>query len=254
MPDAAISSLRLGLLVCDHVPERLRPVAGDYPDMFRDLFSPFPQVSLVNYDLPAGETPASTEECDAWITTGSRRSVYENEPWIGWLAEFVRRLASSDRRYVGVCFGHQMIAQALGGRVERSTNGWGVGVKKVTIPDPPSWLGVSEFRVLNSHQDQIVILPPGAEALGSNQGCPVSVVRYGERMIGIQGHPEFDRDYARALLLERRGTIIPEEVADAALDSLAEEPDRRVLAAAIVRFLSRSTHQVEGVPSDIVGG
>lgn len=232
--------MRVGLLVCDHVLSEFRHLSGDYPEMFAALFADHPQVELVSYDLPAGEFPTSPGECDAWITTGSRRSVYDAGDWIEQLADFVRRLHAADSPYFGVCFGHQMLAQALGGKVERSDRGWGVGVKEVEVVDSPDWLGPGPVPVLNSHADQIVEIPPGARILGRNDHCPVSMMAVGETMVGIQGHPEFTVGYAAALLRHRRGNLIPEETVDAALDTLADPPDPVLLADAIVRFLESS--------------
>lgn len=230
---------RIGLLVCDHVPPEFRDLAGDYPDMFEDLLSGRPAIELVPYDLPAGEFPPSVNECEGWITTGSRRSVYENEPWIEDLAELVRNIARAESPYVGVCFGHQMIAQALGGKVERAEVGWGVGAKDVEVPDPPEWLGRSRYRILNSHADQVVDAPPGARVLGGNDHCSNSLMQVGESMIGIQGHPEFTPELCEALIRSRRGTVIPEDVAEAALGSLATPPDNQALADVLADFLCR---------------
>lgn len=229
--------MRLGLLVCDHVSADLRSVAGDYSDMFRRLFESHPEVELVTYDLTAGRGPDSPEESDAWIATGSRHSVYDGEAWIEAFAELVRHIHASEVPYVGVCFGHQMIAHALGGKVQRAEQGWGVGVKEVTVTDPPSWLGRTSYRVLNSHADQVTGVPPDARVLGGNEHCEVSLMQVGDRMLGIQGHPEFTPDYAEALLHARRGRVIPAATADAALASLADPPDPRILADAVVRFL-----------------
>lgn len=231
------ANLRLGLLVCDHVSPEFTGVAGGYPDMFRRLFARHEAIELIPYDLTSGQFPTTPGECDAWITTGSRRSVYDGEPWIEQLAGLVRAMASSDRPYVGVCFGHQMIAHALGGRVERAAAGWGVGIKEVVVPDPPQWLGVGSFRVLNSHSDQITDLPPGTRVLGGNDHCPVSLITLGETMLGIQGHPEFQPALVAALLRARRGRLIPAEVSDAGLSSLAIPPDTDLLADAIVRYI-----------------
>lgn len=230
---------RLGLLVCDHVPPEFLDVAGDYPDMFEELFADQPEVELVPYDLTAGRFPTSVEECDGWVTTGSRRSVYEEEAWIDRFGELVRDVARSDRPLVGVCFGHQMIAHALGGKVTRAEEGWGVGIKTVEVPDPPGWLGRSRYRILNSHADQIIDPPPAARVVGSNDHCPVSLMTLGETVVGIQGHPEFPVEYCEALIRARRGSLIPEDVADAALESLSTPPDTRALGAALAHFLRR---------------
>lgn len=228
---------RVGLLVCDHVSPEFLHVAGDYTDMFRRLFAPHPDIDLLIYDLPAGQFPSSPEECDGWITTGSRHSVYDGVGWIGRLEELVRAIASTDRRFVGVCFGHQMIAQALGGEVQRATAGWGVGTKEVDVLEPPPWLARNKYRILNSHADQVTRPPSGAVVLGGNDHCAISLMARGETMIGIQGHPEFVSAYSEALIRVRRGVVIPVDVGDAGLDSLEVDPDTDLLADALATFL-----------------
>lgn len=232
-------NLRLGLLVCDHVLEPLREVAGDYPDMFRRLFVDHPAVELVGYDLTADVIPDNLDECDGWITTGSRWSVYDDEPWIHRFADLVRAIQQGRHPFVGVCFGFQMMAHALGGVVERSENGWGVGVKEVQLDHRASWMrdGPGSYRVLNSHADQVVQPPNGAVVLGSNDHCPVSIMQVGT-MLGIQGHPEFVPEYSRALLEIRRSLVIPEEVVDAGLSTLDQPIDTSRLADWIVRFIT----------------
>jgi GMP synthase-like glutamine amidotransferase len=231
--------MRLGLLICDHVSPELRDVSGDYPDMFRRLLAGHPGVELASYELTAGEFPASPDDCDAWITTGSRHSVYDEIGWIEAFADLVRAIDASRRPYVGVCFGHQMLAHALGGKVELAEQGWGVGVNVVEVPDPPAWLGVTGYSIINSHADQVTGLPRNAVVIGGNDHCPVSLMTVGDHMLGIQGHPEFTADYAAALLQARRGRLIPAATADAALETLGDAPD--LLADAIVRFLDRGS-------------
>ena len=232
--------LRLGLLVCDHLPPEFRSISGDYPALFTRLFEGHPHIELVFYDLPAGQFPDSPADCDAWMGTGSRASVNDDEEWIERFAGLVREIRSADSPFAGICFGHQMMAHALGGKVERSDNGWGVGLKEVVLPDPPSWLNRRSYRVLNSHQDQITALPPSGVVLGGNDHCANSLMQVGATMIGIQGHPEFTPALSEALIRSRRGTLIPDEVADAALGSLATPPDTAALADAIVAFLALS--------------
>jgi GMP synthase-like glutamine amidotransferase len=229
--------VKLGLLVCDHVRPEFEHISGDYPDMFRRLFAGHPEVELVVYDVIGGEFPRDPVECDAWITTGSRYSVNDDEPWIHHLEQFVREVAKEEVPFVGVCFGHQLIAKALGGSVVKSERGWSVGAREVEVREE---LGLGRsYTVLTSHQDQIEDLPPGAEILGWNEHCPVSMLGVGENMIGIQGHPEFDPAYSKALMESRRGTLIPDATVDEGMSSLDREIDGdRVVEWILRRFSS----------------
>ena len=233
--------VKLGLLVCDHVRPEFLHVSGDYPDMFRGLFAGHPEVELVVYDVIGGELPSGPAECDAWITTGSRFSVNDDEPWIRQLEQFVRDVAKADVPFVGVCFGHQLIAKALGGTVVKSDRGWGVGAKEVKVRDDLG-LGPS-YTVLTSHQDQIDSLPAGAEILGWNEHCPVSMLGVGETMIGIQGHPEFDPAYSKALMESRRGTLIPEATVEEGMSSLEDDIDGNRLVDWILHRFSSDAHR-----------
>jgi GMP synthase (glutamine-hydrolysing) len=228
--------MRLGLLVCDHVRPEFENISGDYPDMFRRLFASHDDVELVVYDAINGEIPADPSECDAWLTTGSRHSVNDDEPWIRRLEEFVREVASTDVPFVGVCFGHQLIAKALGGSVVQSDRGWGVGIKEIEVNDD---LGLGSYRILNSHQDQIETLPPGGEVLGWSEHCPVAMLGVGDNLIGIQGHPEFEAEYSRALMESRRGHLIPEETVRAGLATLDAPPDSGRLSDWILAFVRK---------------
>jgi GMP synthase (glutamine-hydrolysing) len=230
--------MRLGLLVCDHVRTEFLYISGDYEDMFRRLFADHADVEIVAYDAINGDLPTNPLECDAWITTGSRYSVNDDEPWIRDLEGFVRRVATADVPFIGICFGHQLIAKALGGSVVKSERGWSVGVKDVRVRED---LGLGDsYRVLTSHQDQVDSLPPGAEILGWNDHCPVSMLGVGSTILGIQGHPEFEAEYSEALMESRRGHLIPEQTVDAGLASLGRPPDSRRLADWILSFVERA--------------
>ena len=229
--------MRLGLLVCDHVRPEFEHISGDYPDMFRRLFANHPEVDVVVYDVIGGEVPSDPDECDAWITTGSRHSVNDDEPWIRDLEQFVRDVATQEVPFVGICFGHQLIAKALGGTVVKSDHGWGVGAKEVEVRGDLG-LGAS-YTLLTSYQDQIEDLPPGAEILGWNEHCPVSMMGVGENMIGIQGHPEFDTTYSEALMESRRGGLIPEAIVEEGMTSLDRDIDGDRLVDWILRRISQ---------------
>jgi len=111
--------MQIGLLLCDHVRPEFRHIAGDYSQMFSRLLTPV-GIELTQYDLQTGELPEDLDEQEGWIATGSRSSVYDDEPWIHRYAELVKALYEGGNRYVGICFGSQMIGHALGGSVARS--------------------------------------------------------------------------------------------------------------------------------------
>lgn len=230
---------RLGLLQCDEVREELRPEFGDYPDMFIEhLGRADPTIQVVVYDLLKNNFPGDIDECDAYITTGSRYSVFDEAPWIGRLKHLVRRIADEGKPYVGICFGMQMMSLALGGTVARAPVGWGIGVAKVRVDGPRRWMEkkAPTVNLVVSHQDQVIETPPGMEVFGGNQFCPNHFCQYGETMLGIQGHPEFSKAYSAAVINIRRG-IIPAERVQEGLDSLAEPVHSELLFDWIVAFL-----------------
>lgn len=228
--------MRIGLLLCDRVRPGFRVVSGDYPDFVARLL---PDEELVVYDLAAGQFPEKLGECDAWITSGSRHSVYEDVGWVLGFADLVRRLHDEERKLVGVCFGAQMIAHALGGAVGPAPHGWTVGIKTVVVTSTQPWMDpvANTFRILHSNADQIMSLPPGAKILGQAEEVPVSVMAVGDRMLGFQGHPEFSPEYSAVLMEARRGNPIPAEVVDDGLTSLVEPPDTVLLASWIRNFI-----------------
>ena len=233
--------MKIGLLQCDHVRPELLEHAGDYDEMFQAMFGRWaPEAGeLEVYDVTEGELPDSPDECAGYLVSGSAHSVYEDSDvqWIGHLAAFIRTLHERRGRLVGICFGHQMIAHALGGEVELSERGWGVGSKEVRLNRslgdlPPS------VRLLVSHADQVTLLPEGAEVIASNVHCPNSIIAVGEHFVGIQGHPEFTTEYARGLMQARAGQI-PEDVMLAALPTFTEPLDAPYVAKWIAKFLTR---------------
>lgn len=235
---ATMAVMKVGLLLCDRVRDELHDVAGGYEDMFSRLFADHEEIELIPYDAVGGELPAGPEERDAWVVSGSRYSVNDDQPWIRDLEELVGEIAEAGVPYVGICFGHQLLANALGGSVVRSERGWGVGVKEVEVV-PELGLGPT-VRILNNHEDQVETLPVGAEVLGWNEHCPVSMFRVG-RMVGIQGHPEFDVRLSEALMELLRGRAIPDDVVDAGLASLSHPPDADRLGEWIVGWLSEGS-------------
>ena len=235
-------SVTLGVLVCDSVKPELRSIAGDYPQMFEQLFRDHSpdgfQVSLRHYDVRVGQYPQQLDECDGYLTTGSAASVNDSEPWIDALIRFVRCLHDEQVKLFAVCFGHQLLAKALGGRVATADQGWGVGIHEATVSRQEPWMSpaADSYRLISSHKEQVVELPSGAVVLAFTRHCPHAMIRCGS-LIGIQGHPEFRADYAEALM-ETRSAIIPEQTRSEATESFRTGmPDHSLLAAWIVNSL-----------------
>jgi len=231
--------MEVGLLQCDHVPETLQHIFADYDAAFASLFAQYaPEISFRVYDTCHDELPSAPDECQAYLVTGSRHSVYEDIGWIQRLAEFVRQVYAHDGKLVGICFGHQMIAHALGGKVVRSTQGWGLGVKDVKLSASHGWMQppAESYRLLLSHQDQVVGLPPDGEVLGGNTHCAVSMFAVGHNMLGVQAHPEFNPAYADALMQMRKDRI-DAGISDAARATLDKSTDEAVITRWISAFL-----------------
>jgi GMP synthase-like glutamine amidotransferase len=231
----------IGLLLCDHVREEFRAAHGDYPEQFSALFAPIaPQWTFRCYEVTQGEFPARLDECDAYLSTGSSWSVYEEADWIAQTKAFIRSLFEAGIPYVGVCFGHQLLGEALGGKVAKSPNGWCVGVHDFTLLHQDPWMQppLSTFSLLMMCQDQVMELPPQSTVLASSPACPVGMFRVGTTHLGIQAHPEFTKAYDQALMLlreERMGTAVVEK----GISSLDKETDATTIASWIVRFIEQ---------------
>lgn len=230
--------MKIGLLKCDTVKDELLHIAGDCSDFFATLFTRCaPDLSLRVYDIQHGIYPDSLDECDGYMTTGSASSVYDDEPWIHSFRDYVRELYESNTKLVGICFGHQMIADALGGKCEKASSGWSVGIKTVRIISRKTWMKpeLDSYNLIVSHLDQVSCLPTGGEVLGTNEQCPNAMFAVGDHFLGIQGHPEFPTPYADALMLSRLERI-GQPVVDEARESLSKEVHADILTAWIENF------------------
>ncbi|MGK2950467.1 MAG: glutamine amidotransferase-related protein [Acidimicrobiales bacterium] len=236
--------LRIGVLEADHVGERYRHIAGGYGDMFRAMIvAADPTVEIEVHDVIHGPLPADPRQCDAWMITGSAASVYDPAPWIEALSDLVRALHDASVPTVGICFGHQLLAQALGGRTERAATGWGVGALPMDITAAEPWMTppLTTATLLYSHQDQVTELPPGARLLATAAHCPVAMFAIGDDLVGIQAHPEFGSAYLRALLEDRVDPIGEAETA-AAIASLDQERDDAAVARWLLRHIRARVH------------
>ena len=228
---------RVGLLLCDRLDPDIAATVGDYTELFPGRFAPL-GVELTAFDLTAGTFPTEADlaELDGWMISGSRRSVYEDEGWIRDLEALTRRLVEERRPLIGICFGHQMVAQALGGTVAAAEVGWGVGGRRFTVVDSAPWMdGGDAFTLLMSHQDQVTRLPDDAEVLATAEYCPVGAYRIGDHAFCVQGHPEWVPELSRILMGRRRDRIGAERV-DEALATLDGHLDQDRVAGWIADF------------------
>jgi GMP synthase-like glutamine amidotransferase len=231
--------MKLAILETGAPPDGVRERFGDYPSMFRKLFGE-DAYDYATIDVAAGQLPANPEDYPAYLITGSSAGVYDPLPWIEPLKGFLR--ASKGRAaLVGVCFGHQVMAEAFGGKVIASPKGWGVGLHRYRLAQTQDWMDSAEpIAAPASHQDQVVEPPPGASVIGGNDFCPFGLLDYGDA-ISIQLHPEFDPAYAKALIENRRGTRYTDEEADLGVMSYEQPDDRLRVGAWIQRFLEKAT-------------
>ena len=206
----------LAILETGTPPEPLISRFGRYPAMFEDLLGgPFE-----SYDVAAGELPPDVHRHDAYLITGSPAGVYEPLPWIKDLITFLQA-AKGQAKLVGICFGHQVMAQAFGGHVEKSQRGWGVGLHTYPIVQREPWMDAAScVAVPASHQDQVVQQPRGADVIASSLFTPYAGLAWRDQpAISFQCHPEFDPAYAKALIAERYDRTPDPEGAIASLDA-----------------------------------
>ena len=227
--------MKLAILETGRPPGDLAERFGDYPKMFADMLGPGFELEV--FDVQSGELPSEREHA-AYLITGSPAGVYDDLPWIAPLLHFIRTVA--DKKLVGICFGHQAMAEALGGKVEKSDKGWGIGLQHYAIDRRQPWMdGESVISVPASHQDQVVIQPPNTQVVASSDFTPFAGFAWTDRpAISFQFHPEFEPDYAKALIAQRHDSLPSPDAATASLDA---PNDRTRVAEWIRRFLKTET-------------
>ena len=234
--------MKLTIIETGLVPEAIRQDFEDYPAMFRQLISAAdPDLQYETVSVITGEALPDAATLDAVLITGSPAGVYDSDPWIAPLMQFIRDAAEAGVPQVGICFGHQVMAEALGGKVIKSPKGWGIGRHTYEMKACPDWIGEAcpkSISVPVSHQDQVVALPPGASVLAASEFTPYAAIDYGAvPAMSFQCHPEFNADYSAALYTARKGRPLTEEAVKTAIDSLEEPLDNQRLGNWIAAFV-----------------
>jgi GMP synthase-like glutamine amidotransferase len=230
----------VGILETGRPAEKLQH-HGSYPEMFERLLGPASgELRFKTYAAIDGDVPADPHACDAWLVTGSRHGAYERLPWMLKLEQLLRDAVTEKVPVVGICFGHQIMAQALGGKVVQSPKGWGFGLQSYNIAETPGAAGKVPAKVTLAalHQDQVVEVPTGGRVVGSSEFCPNAVIAYGDSALTFQPHPEFDVPFLRGVAVHRLKGVAPDDVLAAAERSFhGPDPDQPVIARWIADFL-----------------
>lgn len=218
----------IGILQTGHAPDGLRAALGDYDRHFERLLAgrgfTFRSWNVVDMDFPAGP-----EDAEGWLITGSRHGAYEDLPFIAPLEALIRAIRAAGRPLVGICFGHQIVATALGGKVEKFPGGWAVG--------PTAYDFDGETLTLHAwHQDQVTTPPPGARTIARNDFCTHAAMAIDDSILTVQAHPEYGPETIRALIDTRGRGVVPDALLDAARAGLGRHDDNDRLAAKIAAF------------------
>ncbi len=224
--------MKIAVLQTGFPPDELLNEYGDYAGMFAELIGP--GFTLESYDVQAGNFP-EPQAHHAYLITGSPAGVYDPLPWIEPLQQFIRE--TGDSKMVGVCFGHQVMAQALGGQVIKSPKGWAAGLNVYDVVHPETWTnGEQRVAIPASHQDQVVVQPPNTQVVARSDFTPYAALSWTDRQaISFQFHPEFSVGYAKALIEKRYDRV---NCPDRAIASLDAPNDNAQVGEWIRKFLT----------------
>jgi len=190
----------IGILLCGHAQDNVKDMAGDYDTMFQ-AFLADQGFTFKTWNVVDMEFPTKLSDADGWLVTGSRHGAYEDHPFIAPLTKLIQAIYAEGSPMVGVCFGHQIIAQALGGHVEKFEGGWVLGHQEYDVP------GQGQISLQAWHQDQVITKPADAEVLATNAGCRNAGLIYGKRVMTLQPHPEFRGPVINQMVTNYRGTV-----------------------------------------------
>ncbi|TDP01906.1 type 1 glutamine amidotransferase [Marinomonas balearica] len=235
--------MKIGILAAGITPDSLLSEYPSYADMFAiQLGKIESSLEFRIYDVRLDQFPENAKECDGWLITGSTSNVEEALPWMLQLGDLIREIDESKQPLVGICFGHQIIAHALGGIVEKFSGGWGVGVHSYvvtddTVPDIPKGevLSICAF-----HRYQVTEIPSSARVFARSDFCECAGLIYEDRILTFQAHPEFSKIYESALVDMYSNDSLPADVVAKARESI-EKTDLHSPAMMdwIASFLSR---------------
>ena len=220
--------MKIGILQTGHAPDALIKETGDYDAMFQKLLAGH-GFEFQSWSVETMEFPESVHDADGWLMTGSRHGAYEDKPFIAPLEDFLRKAYAESVPIVGICFGHQILAQALGGKVAKFKDGWAVGRQTYRSGD-------RDFTLNAWHQDQVIEKPAEAEVCATSDFCKYAALIYGDRAFTVQAHPEYSTDFIADLARTRGKGLVPQDLLDALPSDQGQHIDDALLASQIATF------------------
>ena len=233
--DQIARGLKIAVLQTGRAPDELKAEHGDYDAMCKALLGLTP-AEAETFAILDHEFPHDPASFDLLLITGSRHGVYEDHAWIAPLEDLIRTAYGRGQKMIGICFGHQIIAQALGGRVEKSDKGLGVGLMDYDLERSDG--SQTPVSLCAWHQDQIIEPPQGARTIAHSSFCEFAGLRYADRAITFQAHPEFSRAYVRDLIAQRTPSMLDRDLSRKALQSLERAAHTDIIRLELAAFLS----------------